>query len=71
VIVLYTDGMTEAMNVGGDLFGDTALASSVASHAGNDAHRLRDEVLADVRRFVGPADQHDDMTMVIVKVAAA
>lgn len=71
VIVLYTDGMTEAMNPGGDLYGDAALASSVVCHASHDAHALRDAVLADVRRFVGPADQHDDMTMVIVKVAAA
>jgi sigma-B regulation protein RsbU (phosphoserine phosphatase) len=71
VIVLYTDGMTEAMNAAGDLYGDAALASSVACHAAEDAHALRDGVLADVRRFVGPADQHDDMTMVIAKVAAA
>jgi serine phosphatase RsbU (regulator of sigma subunit) len=71
VIVLYTDGMTEAMNVDGDLFGDAALAASVADHAGVSAADLRDAVLADVRRFVGRADQHDDMTMVIAKVAAA
>jgi serine phosphatase RsbU (regulator of sigma subunit) len=68
VIVLYTDGMTEAMNSAGDLFGDAALASALVEHGAANAAGLRDAVLGHVRRFVGPAEQHDDMTMVIVKV---
>jgi sigma-B regulation protein RsbU (phosphoserine phosphatase) len=71
VIVLYTDGITEAMNPAGDLFGDTALASALENRGLADAAALRDAVLGDVRAFVGPAEQHDDMTMVILRVAAA
>lgn len=68
VIVFYTDGITEAMNVGGDLFGDAALAHVVSSHGHLDATGVRERVLRDVRAFVGEAEPHDDMTMVIVKV---
>ena len=71
VIVLYTDGVTEAMNPAGDLFGDAALASVLEDHASCDAAALRDAVLGEVRAFVGLAEQHDDMTMVILRVTAA
>lgn len=71
VIVLYTDGITEAMNSAGDLFGDAALASALEDRADADAAALRDAVLGDVRAFVGPAEQHDDMTMVILRVTGA
>ncbi len=71
VIVLYTDGITEAMNPAGDLFGEPALASALETHPSAGAAALRDAVLGDVRAFVGPAEQHDDMTMVILRVTAA
>jgi sigma-B regulation protein RsbU (phosphoserine phosphatase) len=71
VIVLYTDGITEAMNPAGDLFGEPALASALESQSSAGAAVLRDAVLGDVRAFVGPAEQHDDMTMVILRVTAA
>ncbi len=68
VIVFYTDGITEAMNVAGDLFSDESLASVVCSHRTLDATGIRERVLRDVHAFVGEAEPHDDMTMVIVKV---
>jgi serine phosphatase RsbU (regulator of sigma subunit) len=68
VIVLYTDGVTEAMNGGGDLFGDEALATVLAGAHGLDAGGIRERVLRDVRAFVGEAEPHDDMTMIVLKV---
>lgn len=70
VIVFYTDGITEAMNLNGDLFGDESLARVVCSHRTLDAAGIRERVLRDVHAFVGEAEPHDDMTMVIVKVEA-
>jgi phosphoserine phosphatase RsbU/P len=69
VIVLYTDGITEAMDRDGELFGDGALARVLASHHGLDAAGIRERVVRDVKAFVGDAEPHDDMTMVVLKVA--
>jgi serine phosphatase RsbU (regulator of sigma subunit) len=71
VIVLYTDGITEAMNVDGDLFGEQALTAVVAAHCALDSAGIRERILRDVRAFVGEAEPHDDMTMVVVKVQGA
>jgi len=71
VIVFYTDGITEAMNVRDELFGDDALGRVVCRHRDLDAAGIRERVLRDVHAFVGDAEPHDDMTMVIVKVEEA
>ena len=68
VIVLYTDGITEAMDVTGELFTDAALSRVVSTHHALDAGGIRERVLREVSAFVGDAEPHDDMTMVIVKV---
>ncbi|MEO8071078.1 MAG: SpoIIE family protein phosphatase, partial [Acidobacteriota bacterium] len=68
VIVLYTDGITEAMDASGELFGDAALARVLAAQHSLDAAGIRERVLREVKAFVGDAEPHDDMTMVILKV---
>jgi serine phosphatase RsbU (regulator of sigma subunit) len=70
VIVLYTDGITEAMDRSGELFGDAALARVLSSQRDLDAAGIRERVLREVRAFVGDAEQHDDMTMVVLKIGA-
>ncbi len=55
VIIFYTDGVTEAMNVTGDLFGETALADVVTANDGLDAPDIRECILRDVKLFVGDA----------------
>jgi serine phosphatase RsbU (regulator of sigma subunit) len=68
VLVLYTDGITEAMDAEGDLFGDDALARILSNQHQLDAAGIRERVVRDVGAFVGAAEPHDDMTMVIIKV---
>jgi sigma-B regulation protein RsbU (phosphoserine phosphatase) len=68
VIVLYTDGVTEAMNVDSDLFGDARLSRIIEEHGHLDSSELRERILREVEAFVGPADQHDDMTMILIKI---
>ena len=70
VIVLYTDGITEAMNQNSDLFGEARLGGIVAEHGHLDAADLRERILREIEAFVGGADQHDDMTMILIKVEA-
>jgi sigma-B regulation protein RsbU (phosphoserine phosphatase) len=68
VLVLYTDGITEAMNGDSDLFGEARLSRIVTEHGHLDAAELRERILREVEAFVGTADQHDDMTMILIKV---
>jgi sigma-B regulation protein RsbU (phosphoserine phosphatase) len=69
-IVFYTDGITEAMDVTGELFTDAELSRVITAHHTLDAAGIRERVLREVKAFVGEAEPHDDMTMVVVKVEA-
>jgi sigma-B regulation protein RsbU (phosphoserine phosphatase) len=68
VIVLYTDGVSEAMNNEADLFGDTRLSRIIEEHGHLESGELRERILREIESFVGSADQHDDMTMILMKV---
>jgi serine phosphatase RsbU (regulator of sigma subunit) len=68
LFVLYTDGLTEAMNSEGDCFGDTRLADLIARHADLPADQLRERILREIDAFTGSALQQDDMTMVLLRV---
>jgi sigma-B regulation protein RsbU (phosphoserine phosphatase) len=71
VIVLYTDGITEAMNPASDLFGEARLSRIVEEHGHLESGELRERILREIEAFVGSADQHDDMTMILIKVEQA
>ena len=71
VIVLYTDGISEAMNDDADLFGDARLSRIVEEHGHLESGELRERILREIEPFVGAADQHDDMTMILMKVEHA
>jgi sigma-B regulation protein RsbU (phosphoserine phosphatase) len=71
VIVLYTDGITEAMNPDSDLFGESRLSRIVEEHGHLDSDELRERIMREIEAFVGTADQHDDMTMILLKVDRA
>jgi phosphoserine phosphatase RsbU/P len=71
VIVLYTDGITEAMNAESDLFGENRLSRIIEEHGHLESGELRERILREIEAFVGSADQHDDMTMILLKVDRA
>jgi sigma-B regulation protein RsbU (phosphoserine phosphatase) len=66
--VFFTDGVTEAMNDRDDCFGEQRLGELIEAHAHLPAEELRERVLREVAAFVGGAPQHDDMTMILLKV---
>jgi sigma-B regulation protein RsbU (phosphoserine phosphatase) len=68
VFLLYTDGLTEAMNDAGDFFGEDRLSALVQLHGAAPFHQMRDEILAAISGFTGPAEQQDDMTMLLLRV---
>ena len=69
VIVFYTDGVVEAMNASGELFGFDRLLASVGEGRGLAASSLLDKLFDDVARFVGGTEQHDDITIIVARVA--
>jgi sigma-B regulation protein RsbU (phosphoserine phosphatase) len=68
LFVLYTDGISEAMNANGDCFGDHRLVELAERHADLPSDDLQERILSEVHSFAGDAAQHDDMTMVLVKI---
>ncbi len=68
VYLFFTDGITEAMNASDDCFGDERLGRLVEDHAGLPVTELRERVLREITAFVGAAPQHDDMTMILLKI---
>ncbi len=68
LFVLYTDGITEAMDPGGDWFGDERLGAIIEGHAGLPFDDLRERILGELAVFVDGAPQQDDMTMLLLKV---
>ena len=68
LLVLFTDGITEAMDEKGDFFGESRLSRLIEEHGHLPSDELRERIVRDVEAFVGPADQHDDMTMVVLKI---
>ena len=68
LIVFYTDGISETMNEAFDCYGEPRLATILEQYAHLPFEQLRSFIFADLRSFAGNADQHDDMTMILLKV---
>lgn len=66
--VLYTDGITEAMNNNHDLYGLERLQNVIFKNHELSSKEIGEKVLEDVNAFVAGAPQHDDETMIIFKV---
>lgn len=67
VLVLYTDGITEAQNEEGEFYDEKRLFKLIKREKTNSAKELRDLIIEDVRTFIGGALQYDDMTLVVIK----
>jgi serine phosphatase RsbU (regulator of sigma subunit) len=68
-LFIYSDGLTEAMNDQMEEYGDDRLEAAIARTDGLSADRALNAILADVHAFIGDAPQHDDMTLVVLRVA--
>jgi serine phosphatase RsbU (regulator of sigma subunit)/pSer/pThr/pTyr-binding forkhead associated (FHA) protein len=67
-VVLYTDGITEAMNAANDLFGRRRLEQFIAAHP-ESAEELTKAIVTEVDRFCGERPQRDDMCVVCFRRA--
>jgi phosphoserine phosphatase RsbU/P len=68
LLVIYTDGVTEARSIRGESFGETRLMAAVKLR---DLHERAAVTLATILtrldEFTGRADQHDDITCLVVR----
>ena len=61
-LTLYTDGVTDAMNPAGEMYGPERLRKLLTDES-ESVSAMGRRILDDVRRFVGPRAQHDDMCL--------
>lgn len=67
-IVMFTDGVTEAVNGSGEMFGDERLERLVTRAVKSSAERIRDSILEEVLEFTRGLPQGDDITLLAIKV---
>ncbi|HEY4612620.1 MAG TPA: PP2C family protein-serine/threonine phosphatase [Bacteroidota bacterium] len=68
IFVFYTDGFPEAMNKKQEEFGEQRLCDVIQQYSGHSAQEVMEGVFKEMKDFVGKAKQHDDMTIVVVKI---
>jgi len=68
ILVFYTDGMVEAVNDKGELYGFERFLTSIEEGRELRADELLDKLINDIMLYVGKVEQHDDLTAVVVKV---
>jgi sigma-B regulation protein RsbU (phosphoserine phosphatase) len=68
VLAVYTDGVTEALNPAGVEFGEENLRSVLIESLRLPAHESAKKVIAKVLEWQAQAPQHDDITLIVVKV---
>ena len=70
LLVLYTDGITDANSTTGEFYGMRRLCETVCAAGGLAAGKLCDHIFAVVDRFQAGAVQYDDMALLVVEVNA-
>jgi sigma-B regulation protein RsbU (phosphoserine phosphatase) len=66
-LVLYTDGVTEALNTEGDEFGLERTIEAVRASVTDGAQAIVKRVIDDVRNFTGSNPQNDDITLIAIR----
>jgi sigma-B regulation protein RsbU (phosphoserine phosphatase) len=71
LLLLYTDGLTDAMNFEDQIWGRQRLSAALlqAGNAGMDPDAVCEHILWDMRRYVGLTRRTDDITMIVAKIA--
>ena len=70
-LLLYSDGITEALNARGEEFGDDALRELWQAHGAEPAAATIERIFGAVETFRGRAMQSDDMTLVVIAAHGA
>jgi sigma-B regulation protein RsbU (phosphoserine phosphatase) len=66
-LVVFTDGLVEAVNARDEEFDEPRVLSTLAMESSNTPQQLLERLMASVDLFVGSTPQHDDITCLLVK----
>jgi phosphoserine phosphatase RsbU/P len=69
LVMLFTDGVSESMNVRDEEWGEERLIELAKTCHGLPAREVMKRILAAAQAFAGGAPQHDDMTLVVLRMA--
>lgn len=67
IMLIGTDGIWEAQNVSGEMFGTSRVSELLIRHADADAASIADHVIEELNRFCGEQTQNDDITLMVIK----
>ena len=67
VLLLITDGITEAENKDGEQFGFERLCDSLQKRLSLDAAQIQEGIVADLTQFIGHQEVFDDITLLVIK----
>jgi sigma-B regulation protein RsbU (phosphoserine phosphatase) len=70
-LVFYTDGVTEAMNDQGEEYQMERFVDTLQKSRSESSNRILDAIHESLSNFTGDLPQHDDLTLVLVKVQSA
>ncbi len=70
VVVAFTDGISEAMDLGDEEWGEERMIETIRGRGNSSAQELMDCIFAAATKFAGAAPQHDDMTLVVMRIFA-
>lgn len=67
VLALYTDGITESVNLTGEYYGLDRLCNVLSHNWQQSAEAIKETVINDVRNHIGKQKVYDDITLVVLK----
>jgi serine phosphatase RsbU (regulator of sigma subunit) len=67
VVVLYTDGITEAPNMQGEEYGIARLIAEVKKNYHLSAEEIKQRIIADLQQHIGEQRIYDDITLLVLK----
>lgn len=67
ILLIYTDGVTEAMDRGGHEYGRRQLHQCLIEHRNESSEEIMSQIISDIKSHADGASQSDDITLMIIK----
>jgi sigma-B regulation protein RsbU (phosphoserine phosphatase) len=68
IVYMYTDGITEAMSINREEFGNDRLEEIIIKSSRKSAYEINNEIVEAVQKFTKGAEQSDDISLIIMKI---